>query len=121
MNDMPPGVSENDIPGNRPEDVKFELAVEELTNYDPEMAVRVLRGVMPLFEAVEKEAYREGYEAGMMRVQGEWEDRSECLEIAAHYAKDILLALSKRDPTDQLAENAWYAVCKIQKALDGAR
>ena len=118
MNNMPPGVSENDIPGNRPEDVKFELAVEELTNYEPEFAVRVLRGVMPLFEAVEKDAYKEGYEAGMMRVQGEWEDRSECIAIAAQYAAQILLELSRRNADDPLAENAWYAVKKIQKALE---
>ena len=119
MNDnMPPGVSPSSIPGNSPEDVAFELAVEELTNYEPEFAARVLRGVMPLFEAVEKDAYKEGYEAGMMRVQGEWEERSECISIAAQYASQILLELSKRNADDPLSENAWYAVKKIQKALE---
>lgn len=31
---LPPGCSESDLPGNRPEDIRYERLIEEMDNYD---------------------------------------------------------------------------------------
>lgn len=119
MNDMPPGVSPSSIPGNSPEDEKFEAAIEELTNYEPELAVRVMRAVMPLVSDIEAEAYREGYKHGFEVANRDAEERSEQMAFTMQGAKEILLALSNRnDRSDELAEPAWYWVKRIDKVLE---
>ena len=116
MNDMPPGVSENDIPGNRPEDVKFELAVEELTNYDPEMAVKVLRAVMPMAGDIEKQGYADGYRDGAHMAREDWADKEEQMAMTLRQCETLLVSISGRRAMDEpLAGQAWYLVQKIRK------
>ena len=64
MSNLPPGVSASSIPGNSKDDIDFENAVEELSNYSPLVAAHVLRTVMPLVEKIGGEEYRNGLAAG---------------------------------------------------------
>lgn len=47
QSDMPPGVSTNDIPGNRPEDARWEEMLEKLGDLgeDPDRLLQVLEAV----------------------------------------------------------------------------
>lgn len=50
MGDLPPGVSSSDIPGNRPEDIEFDLGVEQIE----EGLKRILRSGASKDQALEQ-------------------------------------------------------------------
>ena len=55
--DLPPGVSESDIPGNRPEDERWDLILGQVYDMTPQEVLRKLNDHAPdLYEELLEEA-----------------------------------------------------------------
>lgn len=85
MSNLPPGVSDSDIPGNRPEDLRYESLWETIYNKAEELEIPLEvfdntdngPKLVDLIDWAYAEAYREGYEDGSADVEYEYALKAE--------------------------------------------